>query len=72
MLAIALTPLADWIWGTLMGIPSELQSMSEQVLLVMCLMPVVIIYRNYFHSQLMHLRRTAMAYGSMLRVAGFS
>lgn len=71
MLAVAITPLADWIWGTLMGIPSELQSMSEQVLLVMCLMPVVIIYRNYFHSQLMHLRRTAgMAYGSMLRVAG--
>ncbi len=71
MLVFAFTPLSNWIWGTLMGVPSELMALSVEVLIVMCLMPTVIIYRNYFHSRLMHLRRTAgMAYGAMLRVLG--
>ena len=71
MLAFALTPLSNWVWGTLMGVPAELMALSVEVLIVMCLMPGVIIYRNYFHSRLMQLRRTAgMAYGGMLRVLG--
>jgi len=66
---IALTPLSAWIWGDLMGVPNELIEPAVDVLLVMCLIPVVIVYRNYFHGRLMHLRRTAgMAYGSMSRV----
>lgn len=69
MLLFVLTPLADWIWGILMGIPEELMALAIESLLVMCLMPVAIMYRNYFHSRLMTLRRTeGMAYGSMLRV----
>ena len=73
MLLLALTPLSGWIWGTLMSIPAELMSPAQDVLLMMCLMPAVIIYRNYFHGRLMHLRRTAgMAYGSITRVAGIA
>lgn len=69
MLTFVLTPLADWIWGNLMGIPNELMALAIEALLVMCLMPVAIIYRNYFHSRLMAIRRTGgMAYGSMARV----
>jgi hypothetical protein len=37
----------------------------------MCLMPAIIIVRNYYHGRLMVERRTAgMAVGSLLRVAG--
>ena len=37
----------------------------------MFLMPAIIIYRNYFHSQLMMARRTSgMAYGGIVRVFG--
>ncbi len=71
MAAFALTPLSHWIWGSMMGVPAELMDLSVEVLMIMCLMPAVIVYRNYFHSRLMHLRRTAgMAYGGILRVAG--
>ncbi len=70
MLVFVLTALSDFIWGTVMGIPEELITLALEALLVMCLMPIAIIYRNYFHSRLMTLRRTeGMAYGSMARVA---
>ena len=73
MLLFAATPLSLWVWGTVMGVPEELTGMSTDALLVMCLMPFIIVYRNYFHGLLMHFRRTAgMAYGSMTRVAGIS
>ncbi len=69
MLLFVLTPLADWVWGSVMGIPNELMILAIEALLVMCLMPVAIVYRNYFHSRLMAVRRTSgMAYGSMARV----
>jgi len=73
MALFALTPLSNWVWGTVMGLPAELMALSVEVLIMMCLMPTVIIYRNYFHSRLMHLRRTTgMAYGGIMRVAGIS
>ena len=71
MLIVAVTPLSDWVWGDVMGVPAELMTLSVDVLLVMCLMPAVIVYRNYFHGRLMQLRRTAgMAYGAITRVFG--
>lgn len=71
MLLFALTPLADLIWGSVMGLPPELMSLSIEVLMITCLMPSIIVYRNYFHSRLMRLRKTAgMAYGAMTRVLG--
>lgn len=70
MLLFVLTPLSDLIWGAIMGIPQAIITLALEALLVMCLMPVAIVYRNYFHSRLMMLRRTGgMAYGSMARVA---
>ena len=70
MLLFAVTPLADWIWGNLMAIPLAIMQLALEALLVMCLMPVAIMYRNYFHSRLMMLRETeGMAYGSAVRVA---
>ncbi len=71
MLIFALTPLSAWVWRDLMSIPEEVLSMSVQVFLIMCLMPAVILLRNYFHGRLMVERRTSgMAVGSALRVIG--
>ncbi|MEM7077673.1 MAG: hypothetical protein AAF513_03490 [Pseudomonadota bacterium] len=73
MLAVALTPLADFIWSDLMAIPPAVVPQATEVLTIMCLMPVAIVYRNYFHSRLMLYRRTAgMAYGAILRVIGIA
>jgi hypothetical protein len=70
MLAVALTPLSELVWGKLMGIPDPVREISEQVLLVMCLMPALIVLRNYHHGRLMVERRTSgMAAGGILRVA---
>ena len=71
MLIFSLTPLHRLLWGSLMGLPPQLLSVSRDATLIMCLMPTIIIYRNYFHSQLMMARQTSgMAYGSIVRVIG--
>jgi len=71
MLAFALTPLSNLIWRDLMRIPDDVRALSVEVMLVMCLMPAVIVFRNYFHGRLMVERRTAgMAAGAILRVVG--
>ncbi|MEZ5560304.1 MAG: hypothetical protein R3E86_17385 [Pseudomonadales bacterium] len=69
MLLFAVTPLSNLIWRDVMRIPDDVRALSVQVILVMCLMPAVIIFRNYFHGRLMVERRTAgMAAGGILRV----
>jgi hypothetical protein len=71
MLVFAVTPLSNLIWRDLMRIPQEVRDLSVEVILVLCLMPAVIIFRNYFHGRLMVERRTVgMAAGAILRVAG--
>lgn len=71
MVLFAVTPLSNLIWRDLMGIPEEVRALAVQSLLVLCLMPAVIIFRNYYHGLLMVQRRTVgMAAGAMLRVAG--
>ncbi len=71
MLIFSLTPLHSLLWGSLMGLPPQLLSVSRDATLIMCLMPAIIIYRNYFHSQLMMARQTSgMAYGGIVRVIG--
>lgn len=71
MLLFALTPLSDLIWRDLMQIPDDVRALAVQIVLVMCLMPGIIIIRNYYHGRLMVERRTAgMAVGSLLRVGG--
>ena len=71
MLLFAFTPLSTILWRDLMGIPDGVRVLSNQVLMIMCLMPAVIVYRNYFHGRMMVARRTSgMAYGAVLRVVG--
>lgn len=71
MLVFSLTPIHHWIWGDLMGLPNSVIGIARDATLIMCLMPGIIIYRNYYHSQLMMMRQTGgMAYGSILRVLG--
>jgi hypothetical protein len=71
MLAFAITPLSNLIWRDLMRIPGDVRLLAVDVMLVMCLMPAVIIFRNYFHGRLMVERRTVgMAAGAILRVVG--
>jgi hypothetical protein len=69
MILFALTPLSDYIWRDLMSIPDDVRALALEVMLIMCFMPGVIIFRNYFHGRLMVERRTSgMAIGSILRV----
>ncbi|MFP6815276.1 MAG: hypothetical protein VB949_06355 [Pseudomonadales bacterium] len=71
MLLLALTPLSNLIWRDLMAIPEAVRAASADVMLVMCLLPAVIIFRNYYHGRLMVEHRTGgMAAGGILRVVG--
>jgi hypothetical protein len=71
MLLVAATPLSHFVLSDLIGITGEVLSKSVDVVLVMCLLPGIIVLRNYFHGLLMHHRKTGgMALGGMLRVAG--
>jgi len=71
MLAIAVTPLSDIVLGNLLGLGNPVKARAVEVILIMCLLPGIIVLRNYFHGILMVRRRTAgMAAGGVLRVAG--
>ena len=71
MLLFTLTDLADLVWNKSMGLSTELTGLAIDVTLIMCLMPAIIIYRNYYHGRLMNERRTGgMAYASIIRVIG--
>jgi hypothetical protein len=71
MLIFAVTPISDLVWRDLMQIPDDARALAVQVLIVMCLMPAIIIVRNYYHGRLMVERRTAgMAVASIMRVVG--
>ena len=69
MLVIALTPLANWLLGGVLGIRGQVLSDAVDVILVLCLMPLAIVIRNYYHGHLMVERRTTgMAVGGTVRV----
>jgi len=71
MLAVAVTPLSDWVLTEGLGIEDDVKSRSVDVILIMCALPTLIIFRNYFHGLLLVQRRTlGMATGGVLRVAG--
>ena len=71
MLLFVLTPVSDYVWGDLMSLDQQLRILSAEVVLIMCLMPTLIVFRNYFHSRLMTKRKTnGMAFGSISRVLG--
>lgn len=71
MLVIAVSPLSDTVLGNLLGLRDPVKARAVEVILIMCLLPGIIVLRNYFHGILMVRRRTAgMAAGGILRVAG--
>ena len=71
MLAVAITPLSQWVLADLLGVNEHIKSRAVDVILIMCVLPSVIVVRNYFHGILMVQRRTlGMAAGGMARVAG--
>lgn len=71
MFCIAVTPLSDAVLGTLLGLKDPVKSGAVGVILIMCLVPGIIVIRNYFHGILMvHRRTTGMAAGGVLRVVG--
>ncbi|MEW6754125.1 MAG: hypothetical protein AB1505_24565 [Candidatus Latescibacterota bacterium] len=68
MLVVAATPVSRVVLHTLVGVEGEILRMTRQVVLVMCLLPIVVNVRNYFHG-LALLRRTTgrMGAGAVLR-----
>lgn len=69
MVITVFSPLARWILLALMRIPDDVVSRVMPVLMVLCLTPVVITTRNYYHGRLMVCRRTlGMAVGAVCRV----
>ncbi len=71
MFIFAVTPLSTLLWVDVVGLPNDLVSIARDAALIMCLMPAIIIYRNFHHGRLMMSRKTGgMAYGSILRVIG--
>ena len=73
MLIVALTPLANLLLGRILGIRGQVLEEAVQVILVLCLMPLAIVIRNYYHGHLMVERRTnGMAVGGALRVVAMA
>jgi progressive ankylosis protein len=66
---VAFTPLVTIILRDLLGVEGEVLTMSRQVIWVLCLVPLVVSMRNYFHGVAMVRRRTgSMAAGAICRV----
>lgn len=71
MLIVAITPASEWVLTRALGIDTQIKTRSVEVILVMCALPTLILFRNYYHGLLMVQRRTlGMATGGILRVAG--
>ncbi len=71
MLSVAFTPLSEWVLTRGLGVDEAVRSRSVQVIAIMCALPTLIVFRNYFHGLLLVQRRTlGMATGGILRVAG--
>lgn len=71
MLLVAATPLSEWVLTRGLGIAAAVKAQSVDVILIMCALPTLIIFRNYYHGLLLVQRRTlGMATGGVLRVVG--
>lgn len=70
MLLVALSPLSMLVLRDLLGVRGAVLPMARQVLLTVCLIPVLVAVRNYFHGRAMVSRTTvSMGLGATLRVA---
>tara|TARA_E500000331_G_scaffold353622_1_gene404700 strand:- start:10671 stop:11966 length:1296 start_codon:yes stop_codon:yes gene_type:complete len=71
MLLVAATPVSHFLLSDLIGIQGTVLTYSREVLLWMCFLPGLILWRNYYHGLLMVARRTTgMALGGIVRVGG--
>ena len=69
----AATPLSGWLLMGLLGVDAQIYERAVQVIVVMCLLPGIILWRNYYHGILMVERRTnSMALGGLLRVCAIA
>lgn len=68
MVVVAATPVSRLVLEDLVGVKDEILRMTCEVVLVMCLLPVVVNFRNYFHG-LALIRRTTgrMGVGAIFR-----
>ncbi|MHC4914372.1 MAG: hypothetical protein ACYTGB_02690 [Planctomycetota bacterium] len=58
MIAVALTPLSGLLIGKLLGVKGEVRVMAGHVLLILCCIPVLVSWRNYYHGLALINRRT--------------
>ncbi|MEM7221156.1 MAG: hypothetical protein AAF515_22540 [Pseudomonadota bacterium] len=69
MLLLALTPANTRILANLLGGQPSVLRPALEVILIMCALPTLIVWRNYYHGILMVRQRTnGMAVGGVLRV----
>ena len=70
MALIVATPMSAIVFHDILGVTGEVLTMVREALWILCVVPLVVALRNYFHSLSMVNRRTwPMALGSVLRVA---
>jgi hypothetical protein len=68
MLVVALTPVSAIVLRDVLGVRDELLSMARHVIVVLCLLPGIVTFRNYFHGLAMLRRQTGpMGAGAVLR-----
>jgi len=68
MALVVFTPLIEWILRVVLGDRVHLMGRAVEALRVLCVWPVVMTMRNYFHGQLLLRRRTGgMAAGGLCR-----
>ncbi len=70
MLIVALTPLHRVIFSDLLGVEGEVLETAGQAFLVLCLVPLAMGLRNYFHGLSLVNRTTGrMGIGSLVRIS---
>ena len=73
MALFVLTPLSRATLSALLGVGPQVLERAVDIITIMCALPAIIIWRNYYHGVLMVKRRTnSMALGGILRVAGIA
>ncbi len=58
MFVVSVTPLSGLLIGKLLGVRGEVQVMAGHVLLILCLIPILVSWRNYYHGLALISHRT--------------
>lgn len=69
MLTIVFTPLGSFFFGTLLGVPAEVERLALQTTFVLCIVPLAMTLRNYFHGlSLIHRQTGRMGFSGVIRI----